>query len=187
MEHLDEKDLVRRILEGDTYQFSRLLERYQRPVHSMIRQLVSCREEAEELTQDVFVKAFQSLHKFRGDCSLSTWLYRIAYNTAISAIRKRKLYFPDVEETLLNNLPDDSVDELLEKVADEAQMQRLEKAVDLLPTEEKALISLYYTENKPVADIAAILQISQDNVKVKLFRIRKKLVVLTNNETYEPG
>lgn len=185
MEHLNDKDLVRRILDGETNRFSEVLKRYQRPVHSMIRQIITCREEAEELTQDVFVKAFRSLGSFRGECSLSTWLCRIAYNTAVSATRKKKLYFPDLDDYVLNNLPDETVDEVLEKTEDEALLQRLEAAIDTLNAEEKALISLYYTEDKPIADIATILRLSQDNVKVKLYRIRKKLVILTTVDAHE--
>lgn len=161
--------------------FSQLLKRYQRPVHSMIRQIINCREDAEELTQDVFIKAFKSLDKFRGDCSLSTWLYRIAYNTAISATRKKDHHMSDIDDSYLNNIPDDIADRVLEKMEDEIQLQRLEAAIDLLDIEAKALISLYYTEDKSVNEISEILQLSPDNVKVKLFRTRKKLVFLINN------
>ena len=178
---MEEKELVRRIIDGDTAMFSQLLKRYQRPVHSMIRQIINCREDAEELTQDVFIKAFKSLNKFRGDCSLSTWLYRIAYNTAISATRKKDRHMSDIDDSYLNNIPDDMVDRVLEKVEDELQLQRLEAAIDLLDIEAKALISLYYTEDKSVNEISEILQLSPDNVKVKLFRTRKKLVFLINN------
>lgn len=178
---MEEKELVRRIIDGDTAMFSQLLKRYQRPVHSMIRQIINCREDAEELTQDVFIKAFKSLDKFRGDCSLSTWLYRIAYNTAISATRKKDRHMSDIDDSYLNNIPDDMVDRVLEKVEDEIQLQRLETAIDLLDIEAKALISLYYTEDKSVNEISEILQLSPDNVKVKLFRTRKKLVFLINN------
>jgi RNA polymerase sigma-70 factor, ECF subfamily len=178
---MDEKELIKRILDGETNLFSQLLIRYQRPIHSLIRQIVTCREDAEELTQDVFLKAFKSLDKFRGDCSLSTWFYRIAYNTAISATRKKVRDFTDVDENVLNNISDDYVESILEKVEDENLLKRLEAAVERLDIEGKTLISLYYTEDKSVNEIAGILQLSPENVKVKLFRTRKKLVFLTND------
>jgi len=184
---MDEKELVKHILNGDTVLFSQLVKRYQRPVHSLIRQIITCREDAEELTQDVFMKAFKSLEKFRGDCSLSSWFYRIAYNTAISATRKKTYYFPDIDDNYLNNIPDDDVDGILEKVEDELFLQRLEAAIDKLDIESKALISLYYTEDKSVNEIAEIMQLSNVNVKVKLFRTRKKLVFLTKDGYYEKG
>ena len=180
MENMDEMDYVKRILDGDTKLFSVFLERHQRQVHSLIRQIIPCREDAEELTQDVFLKAFRNLDSFRGDCSISTWMHRIAYNTAISATRKMKISYPVFDEYLLNNIPDDSVDRLLDCDEDEELMQKLEKAIGLLEPQEQALISLYYNHSKPVNEISVILQISPDNVKVRLHRARKKIVLMIN-------
>lgn len=182
MENLNEQDLIQSILDGNTQSFLVLLKRYQRPIHALIRQIVSNREDAEELTQDVFIKAFRKLDSFKGGSSLSTWLYRIAWNTAISETRKKKLIYPEFDENQLANLPDETVDEVLEKEKDEVQLQRLERAVERLQPEEKALITLYYTENKPLAEVALILNLSAENAKVKLHRTRKKIVLLLNNE-----
>ena len=185
MEDLDEMILVKRIIDGDVNLFSVLLKRYERPVHSLIQQIISSREDAEELTEDVFIKAFRSLNSFRGGCSFSTWLYRIAYNAAISASRKRKITFPAFDESLLNDIPDETVDLLLDSDEDEELIRELEQAIELLEIGEKILISLYYTEGKSISEISTILQISPENVKIRLFRIRKKIVVLINNGKYE--
>jgi RNA polymerase sigma-70 factor, ECF subfamily len=182
MENLNEQDLIQSILDGNTQAFSVLLKRYQRPIHSLIRQIVSNREDAEELTQDVFIKAFRKLDSFKGGSTLSTWLYRIAWNTAISETRKKRLVYPEFDENQFANLPDETVDEVLEKENDELQLQRLEKAIDRLNPEEKALISLYYSESKSLTEVALILNLSADNAKVKLHRTRKKIVLLLNNE-----
>ena len=185
MEHLNETDLIRRVLDGEPRAFSVLIKRYQRPVHVLIRQIIPGMEDAEELTQDVFVKAFKSLGSFRGGSSLSTWLYRIAYNTAISFTRKRKLLYPDFDERVLNNIPDETVDELLDRENDEELMRRMEAAVGKLNPEDKALISLYYTQGKSVSEISAITALTPENVKVKLYRARKKIVFLINNDKHE--
>jgi len=182
MENLNEQDLIRSILDGNTQSFSVLLKRYQRPIHALIRQIVSNREDAEELTQDVFIKAFRKLDSFKGGSSLSTWMYRIAWNTAISETRKKRLIYPEFDENQFANLPDETVDEVLEKENDEVQLQKLENAIDRLNPEEKALINLYYTESKPLTEVALILNLSADNAKVKLHRTRKKIVLLLNNE-----
>ena len=182
MENLNEQDLIQSILNGNTQAFSVLLKRYQRPIHVLIRQIIPNREDAEELTQDVFIKAFRKLDSFKGSSSLSTWLYRIAWNTAISETRKKKLIYPEFDENQFANLPDETVDEVLEKENDELQLQRLEQAIERLQPEEKALITLYYTESKPLAEIALILNLSAENTKVKLHRTRKKIVLLLNNE-----
>jgi len=182
MENHNEQDLIRSILDGNTQSFSVLLKRYQRPIHALIRQIVANREDAEELTQDVFIKAFRKLDSFKGGSSLSTWLYRIAWNTAISKTRKKRLIYPEFDENQFANLPDETVDEVLEKENDEVQLQRLENAIDRLNPEEKALITLYYTESKPLTEVALILNLNADNAKVKLHRTRKKIVLLLNNE-----
>jgi len=182
MENHNEQDLIRSILDGNTQSFSVLLKRYQRPIHALIRQIVANREDAEELTQDVFIKAFRKLDSFKGGSSLSTWLYRIAWNTAISKTRKKRLIYPEFDENQFANLPDETVDEVLEKENDEVQLQKLENAIDRLNPEEKALITLYYTESKPLTEVALILNLNADNAKVKLHRTRKKIVLLLNNE-----
>lgn len=185
MEHLNETDLIRRVLDGEPRAFLVLINRYQRPVHSLIRQIVPGREDAEELTQDVFVKAFTKLNSFRGGSSLSTWLYRIAYNTAISFTRKKKLLYPGFDERALNNIPDETVDELLDREYDEELMKRMEAAVEKLNPEDKALISLYYTQERSINEVSAITDLTPENVKVKLYRIRKKIVFLINNHHHE--
>ncbi|MDD4191850.1 MAG: RNA polymerase sigma factor [Mangrovibacterium sp.] len=185
MEHLDETGLIRRVLEGEPRAFSFLLKRYQRPVHALIRQMIPGREDAEELTQDVFIKAFKNLGSFRGSSSLSTWLYRIAYNTAISFARKKKLQYPVIDEKVLSNIPDETVDELLDRENDEILARRMESAVEKLGPEEKALISFYYTQEKSISEVSAITALTAENVKVRLHRIRKKIVFLINNQNHE--
>jgi len=178
MENPDEANYITRILEGETSLFSYFLERYSRSIHSLIARIIPSREDAEELTQDTFVKAFRKLNTFKGDCSFSTWLFRIGYNTAISATRKRKIVFPVIDDSLLENISDEEVDMVFGDEEDEVRLQRLEAAMTKLTVEEKTLITLYYTEDKPVSEIAFMLELTTDNVKVRLFRVRKKLYVL---------
>ncbi|MDR3653129.1 MAG: RNA polymerase sigma factor [Paludibacter sp.] len=180
MENQDELIYIKRILEGETNLFSYFPERYSRSIHALIIRIIPSKEDAEELTQDTFIKAFRKLDTFKGDCSFSTWLYRIAYNTAVSATRKRKIIFPVLDDFSLENIPDDAVDLILEKEDDETLLQRLELAIEQLNMEDKALITLYYLEEKSIAEVAVILELTPENVKVKLFRARKKLYVLIN-------
>jgi RNA polymerase sigma-70 factor, ECF subfamily len=181
----EEKQLIKKILQGDPNAFSLVVARYQRPVHSLIRQIVWCHEDAEELTQDVFIKAFTKLERFRGDSCLSTWLHRIAYNTAISAIRKKKLPYIDFDEVTLAQIPDDDVDKMLDRENDEWLMQQMDNAIGKLAPQERALLSLYYTQGLPVSEVAKITELSPENVKVKLYRLRKKIVYLINTIDHE--
>lgn len=182
MEHQEEMELIQRILNGETALFSFFLESYASKVHSLVGQIVSNRQDAEELTQDAFVKAFSKLHTFKGDCKFSTWLFRIAYNTAISAVRKKKIVFPSLDESRINNVPDNDVDFLLDQDENEQLLAKLEKAIDKLDTEDKALLKLFYNEGKSINELAEILQMSVSNVKVKMHRARKKLYLLMNDD-----
>ncbi|KAA6340762.1 ECF RNA polymerase sigma factor SigW [termite gut metagenome] len=172
---------IKRILAGETELFAHFLDRYSRSIYSLVVQIVSSPLDAEELVQDVFMKAFRNLSGYRSECSFSTWLYRIAYNAAISAVRRRKQEFLYIGENTINNVSDDKANELLYPTDNEERLEKLVQAVGLLETEEKAIITFFYYEEKPVAEIADILKLSPANVKVKLHRIRKKLYILINN------
>lgn len=180
MDNRDELQIIERIRQGETNQFSYLLSRYSNVIYSLIARIIPSKEDAEELTQDTFLKAFRKLDTFKGDCSFSTWLFRIAYNTAVSATRKSKIVFPLIDETALARVADEEADAVFEEEENEELLQKLEVALGQLNPEERALITLYYTENKPIAEIASIMELTTDNVKIKLFRIRKKLYVLIN-------
>ncbi len=183
MNNQDEIIYIKRILDGETNLFSYFLDSYSNAIYSLILPIVRIKEDAEELTQDTFLKAFRKLHSFKGDCSFSTWLYRIAYNTAVSATRKRKIIFPIIDDATLENVVADDLDAIFEKDQDENLLLKLELAIDKLNTEERTLITLYYMENKSIAELAMVLDIKPDNIKVKLFRVRKKLFVLINTQT----
>ena len=170
MEQKDESYYIKRILEGETEHFSVFLDRYSRPLY------------AEELLQDVFLKAFRHLNRYKGECRFSTWIYRIAYNAAISATRKKKQELLYIEENTINNVPDDVADSVLARAEDEEQVDRLSRAIDQLNGEEKALITLFYYEEKSLEEIGEVLKISISNVKVRLHRTRKKICVLMNNK-----
>lgn len=148
----------------------------------LIVQIVGCSEDAEELVQDVFLKAFRCLGGYRGECRFSTWLYRIAYTTAVSATRKKKQEFLYIEENTINNVPDEKADDILYPTDDEERTARLIQAIDLLNVEEKALITLFYYEEKSIEEIGEVLKLSPGNVKVKLHRTRKKIYVLMNGK-----
>ncbi|MDR1344181.1 MAG: sigma-70 family RNA polymerase sigma factor [Tannerellaceae bacterium] len=178
---------VRRVQDGDVASFACLLDRYSRPVYSLVFKLTRNREDAEELTQDVFMKVFRKLGTFKGESSFSTWIYRIAYNTAISETRRRKMEFLSFEETLIENLPEEKTAGFLEGELD-AKAVHLDAALAKLPPEDEAIILFFYMEDKSIEDIAVITGLSLSNVKTRLHRIRKKLfVLLTQMEEQENG
>ena len=177
----EEAHIIKEILNGNTEQYEYFLDRYGQQVFVLVDRIVSCQEDAEELTQDVFLKAFQQLSSFKAESSFSTWIYRIATNIAISAVRKKRNDVLRLDDSVFTNLSDTQVDEALEDDSEE-QMERLQQAMNQLEADERALITLYYLEEKPLAEVAFILGITDGNAKVKLHRIRKKLYVLIKNQ-----
>ena len=172
---------IQRIQAGDTACFACLLDKYGRPVHSLILKVVRNREDAEELAQDVFMKVFKNLSSFKGECSFSTWIYRIAYNTAISETRKKKHEFLAIEESVINNVSEQEVAEALgrtDRTDSSDQIQMLDAALAQLPPDERAIILLVYMKEKTIDEVATITGLTASNIKVKLHRIRKKLFVV---------
>ena len=169
---------IERIQAGDTASFACLLDKYSRQVFSLIVKVVGNREDAEELAQDVFVKVYRNLPSFKGNSSFSTWIYRIAYNTAISETRKKRHEFLAIEESVISNVSEEEVADALGRSDTSEQMNKLDAALALLPPDERAIILLFYMKEKSIEEIADITGLSASNVKVKLHRIRKKLFVI---------
>ena len=177
----DEAHIIKEILHGNTALYEYFLDRYGQQVFVLVDRIVSCQEDAEELTQDVFLKAFQQLSSFKAESSFSTWIYRIATNVAISAVRKKKNDTIRLDESVFLNLSESQVDEALEDESEE-QLQRLQRAMEQLEADERALITLYYMEERPLTEVAFILGMTEGNAKVKLHRIRKKLYIFIKNQ-----
>ena len=173
MELSDDNYFIEKIQMGEPEYFSRILDKYSKQVFALVVRIVDNREDAEELTQDIFMKVFHALSSFQGKSSFSTWLYKIAYNTAISATRKKQRMYATIDV----NIPDDDVEI---NVSPEEILNKLNMAIKQLSVDESFLIMLYYMQNKPIEEIVQITGLTSSNVKTKLFRIRKKLFVLIN-------
>lgn len=176
MTHHDEQRLIRKVLEGDAEAFAPLVERYSRPIFALVVGIVGQREEAEELTQDIFLKAYTHLASYGGRSAFSTWLYRIACNTALTAVKRRQRRFALFDFSRAERLPELSDDGELTELS-EAQEQALRTALDRLDPDERTLIQLHYYENRPLSECGEILSLTESNTKVRLHRIRKKLGV----------
>ncbi len=178
--------IITRVLEGDRQAYAKLVDRYKDRVFSLIMGIVRQKETAEELALDVFVKVFKSLKKFRGEASFSSWLYRIAYNTAISERRKKKKYFVADVEQIQNAVKHQPVDDDDEKELLESRKTSLNKAMKQLQPEELLLLTLYYFEEKSVEEISEVTGLSRSNAKVKLHRLRNKLRTLMESGARAP-
>jgi len=182
VEHQQDNNYITKVLEGDRNAFAYLVDKYKTMVYSLALRLVKDREEAEEISQDAFIKAYQSLATFKGKAKFSSWLYRIVYNTAISKLRQQPARKVSLDES---NIPDTLYTESKENYDTLSAGERkkyLDIALDSLGADEKMLVILYYYEERELDEIAEITQLSKTNTKVKLFRARKKM--LTVLQTY---
>ena len=174
----DEQKLIARILDGHAEDFGYFLERYSQEAFAIVVRLVPQQEDAEELVQDAFVRAFNRLETFEGRSSFSTWICRIAYTTAVSWLRKRRMKYLSIDEQ--PKLTDTEVDEALD---DESCIEELRRAITLLKPDEQTLITLYYYDNRPLNDIAYILDAEPNTLATRLHRIRRKLYLLMKHGT----
>ncbi len=179
MKRFPDQVFIEKALNGDTRAFGSLVENYQDYVFTIIYRIVKVREEAEEVAQDTFLKAFESLNTFRGDAKFSTWLFRIAYRKALDRIRKNKgaITFELVEEiTGGESLKD--FENGLESMLNEERSQKINECILKLPEQEAAIITLFYFEEQSIKEISQITGLTEDNIKVKLHRSRKLLFSL---------
>ncbi len=166
---------IKVVLQGDTEAFRHLVVRYKDFVYSLTVNLLKQKEEAEEAAQDVFLKAFRGLPRFRHDAMFSTWLYRIAYNECVTRLRKRKTKLPLAADFNEMQLAGKTEPEEIQWQQREEQYKLLHDAIRELPETDRALVMLFYFEKLPVEEMSFVTGLSVSNVKTKLFRARKKL------------
>lgn len=173
MTELSDIEYIHRIRQGDTNAFVHLVRRYQRMIFSLVVKMVGNETDAEDITQEIFIKVYQSLAKFREDSKFSTWVYRVACNFCFSHLRKSHETLISLnEETTFDNECSD-FEEQLENTAKEERIQWLDALLEQLPAEELWIVTLYYKQNVSVREISEITRLSESNVKVKLHRTRK--------------
>lgn len=173
----DELHIITEVLAGKTEAFAYFLDTYGQQVFTLIVRMVGSEEDAEELTQDTFMKAFEHLSSFGGHSRFSTWIYRIAYNTALSALRKKRTEVLSFDDKLWNTVSETEIDETLNDDTEE-NLHKLRHILTQLLPDERAMLTLFYEKEKPIQEIAHIFNQSEGNIKVKLYRLRKKLYVL---------
>jgi RNA polymerase sigma-70 factor (ECF subfamily) len=170
---------------GQVSAFSYLVEKYRDMVYGLSLKMLRNTEDAEELAQDTFVKAFQSIHTYKGGAKFSTWLYRIAYNSAISFLRKRKMVFYSLDEQQLSDQDELNINNRLSEIDQEELAGSLKKALDALPEDDQVLVTLYYYEDQSIDDISKITGLTVSNVKVKIHRARKKMYLFLKESLEE--
>jgi len=173
-----EKDLVRRAKRGDISAFEDLISGYEKKVYNTAYRFFNNAEDAMDVSQEIFIKVFTSLRRFREDSSFSTWLYRIAVNTCIDFLRKKREDVLPIKEEIVM---DDKIElgfhtELPEEFVEKQEAkQAIMKAISTLPEEQRICIILRDVQGFSYTEISDILSCSLGTVKSRLFRGRRAL------------
>lgn len=172
----DDIAIIQMVLQGRQQAFATLVARYQSYVFTIVLRHVSHRELAEELAQDVFVKAYNALPSFKGTSKFSTWLYTIAHNTCLSHLRKKEsnTIFPG-DEVIHAVTAQHAWVQPASRLEQHTQRQVLGEAISHLSETDSELITLFYTAEQSVEEISTITGLTESNVKVRLLRARQKL------------
>ncbi|SDS72811.1 RNA polymerase, sigma subunit, ECF family [Formosa sp. Hel1_31_208] len=170
--------LINQIIDGNTNAFSMLVDNYKDLVFTLALRMLKNREEAEEVAQDTFIKAYKSLDKFKGDSKFSTWIYRVAYNTCLDRIKKNKKYINDVEINEFTEHQVKTIDSALDQMEVKEKELAMKRCIASLPNEDSFLLTLYYFDDLSLDEISKIVGITANTIKVKLFRCRKKLAAI---------
>ncbi len=175
---MSDKAQISQILNGKTEYFRQIVEQYSDSIYAFVCRMVSQPQDAEEVAEDVFVKAYQHLADFKGeDATLWTWLRSIAYNESLNHLRIQRPTIisiddddgpPDTDEGWLTAAQGDNENK-------DYRIELLNQAIDHLTPDDRLLIELFYYDDQPIKDIVQITGQSQPNILTRLYRIRKRL------------
>jgi RNA polymerase sigma-70 factor (ECF subfamily) len=178
MTNQNDQFYIAKVINGDTNAFASLVDAYKNMVFSLAFKMTKNREEAEEISQDSFIKAYKNLSKFKGDSKFSTWLYRIAYHTCLDNIKKNKYHNNtfEINEITFNQIK--ATETILEGIERKERAKIMEICLDKLPDEERIIIWMFYYDELSLKEIMEVTSLSEANLKVKLHRARKKLLTI---------
>lgn len=173
---LTDTEIIKKVLQGEQALFAQLVQRYQQYVFTLVLRFTSNREDAEEISQDVFVKAYRSLADFRGDAKFSTWLYTIVRTSCITFLRKKRLDTTSIDnEGTMIQLENRESGFNANTVEQRSRHAMVNAAIRLLSPDDGQLITLFYKAEQSLEEIGRIMGYDPNTVKVKLHRARHRL------------
>ncbi len=174
-------ELIEEALAGSQSSYARLMKKYYQLIYNLVYRMISKKEDVEDLTQEAFIKAFNSLQNFDKQFAFSTWLFKIATNNAIDYLRKKKLSTFSIDKDIesddndfrfeipdIENKPD-------KRIMDDQMRKILDEAIDSLPPKYKEVIILRHGQEKEYEEIAKMLKLPLGTVKAHIFRGRELL------------
>jgi RNA polymerase sigma factor (sigma-70 family) len=169
-------DIIHRVLRGDMQAFAGLVDRYRNLVYTIVLRYVKGREDAEEVAQDVFVKAYRSLADFKGESKFSTWLYTIATTSSLTWLRKKRHEVRSLDDEATYDRAE-NIDGGLraDGIEQKSRVELVNRALQLVSAEDAQVLTLYYKGEQSIDEIAAVLGIEPNAAKVRLHRARTRL------------
>ena len=169
--------LITSVLAGQTADYAVLVKRHQRFVFTLAMRFAKNREDAEEIAQDCFIKAYRALGTFKQTSKFTTWLYTITYTTAMTSLRKKRLDTTSINDDeyvlqIANSGTNFDANNIVEKKSTYAY---LNQAIDMLLPDDAAIITLFYKGEQSLEEIAIALNMEANTIKVKLHRARQRL------------
>jgi len=183
MRFQEDHHYIEKTLQGNLNAFGQLIRKHEKYVFTLALRILKNREDAEEASQDAFMKAFHSLNTFEGKSKFTTWLYKIVYNEALGRLRKSKNYTIQLDEVV--ELVSDSVDYLdgLKALQLMERKELIQQGLDDLKPAESAVLTLFYLEEQRIKEIETIMSLKNSHVKILLHRGRKNLLDSLQNIT----
>jgi RNA polymerase sigma-70 factor (ECF subfamily) len=173
---LSDTEIIGLVLKGQQQAYASLVDRYRNYVFTLALRFTRSREDAEEVAQDIFVKAYRSLADFRGTSKFSTWLYTITYNTSITFLRKKKQVTSSIDdERTFVQLESHESGFKANIIEQKSKMAMVNKAIELLSPDDAQIITLFYKGEQSLEEIGQILLLDPNTVKVRLHRARQRL------------
>lgn len=177
-----ENQYIREVLDGNPNRFTYFVSQYKDMAYSIAFRIVNNKEDAEEIVQDSFIRAFKSLHKFRHSSKFSTWLYRIVVNRALSVRSQVKKSIIEIDINAIPEIQFEEIGTAYRNLTQEERVKFINLALEQLPEEDSLLLTLFYLNENSIEEISRITNIKVENVKMKLSRARKKMyMVLEEN------
>jgi RNA polymerase sigma-70 factor (ECF subfamily) len=173
---LNDTEIISKVLSGDQQAYAALVNRYQSYVFTLALRFTKNREDAEELAQDIFVKAYRALADFKGTSKFSTWLYTIVNNTCITFLRKKRLQTHSLENEGVFEVADSQDSGLRANLVEQkSKVAMVNNAISLLNGDDAEIITLFYKSEQSLEEIAQIVGLETNTAKVRLHRARTRL------------
>lgn len=171
-----DSEIISQVLKGDHNAYAVLVERYKSYVFTLTLRFIKSREDAEEVSQDIFVKAYRALGDFKGTAKFSTWLYTIVNTTCITFLRKKRLDIRSLDDEKTFEVADSQDSGFgANQVEHKSRQNMVNRAIAMLNRDDAEIITLFYKNEQSLEEIGQILGLEPNTAKVRLHRARTRL------------